>query len=267
MQKNIDRRMPPNVIALIPCAGQANRLPPLPCSKEIYPLGLTTGTSDHPIRSRLVCDSLLGHLRSANITDAFLVLREGKWDIPACLGDGSSRGMNLAYLMMGLPFGVPYTVNQAFPFIQNQMVALGFPDILFDSDDAFQRLVDRQAQMHADLVVGYFPADRPDKCDMIAVSAEGRLEQIVIKPQKTDLIFTWGIVLWTPAFSAFLNEFLRAHQKTAADVDELFLGDVFRAAIESGMRADAVQVSDKPYLDIGTCDDLRKAIGRAENTS
>ncbi|MDT8386497.1 MAG: sugar phosphate nucleotidyltransferase [Thiogranum sp.] len=265
MQKNTDRRMPPNVIGLIPCAGQANRLPPLPCSKEIYPLGFATGNSDHPIRSRLACDSLLGHLRRASITDAFLVLREGKWDIPACLGDGSSRGMHFAYLMMGLPFGVPYTVNQAFPFIQNRMVALGFPDILFDSDNAFQRLVDRQALTHADLVVGYFPADRPDKCDMIAVSAEGRLEQIVIKPQQTDLIFTWGIALWTPAFSAFLNEFLRTHQEIAADADELFLGDVFRAAIESGMHADAVQVSDEPYLDIGTSDDLQKAICRVAN--
>ena len=249
-----------NVVAVIPCAGRATRLPVLPCSKELYPLGIPfTGAEQEP-RSRVVCDCLLEKLHCAGITDAYLVLRKGKWDIPSYLGDGSTMGMRLAYLMMGLPFGVPYTVDQAFPFVRDSLVALGFPDIIFSGDDAFGKLLNRQREAQADVVVGFFPADRPAKCDMIEVGSGGRLTRIVIKPEQTDLRYTWGIAVWTPVFSAFMHDFLLDHQAEAAERPELHIGDVIQAAIDSGMRVDAVQVSTEPYLDIGTVDDLARAL-------
>ena len=36
--------------------------------------------------------------------------------------------------------------------------------------------------------------------------------------------------------------------------------DVFNAAIQEGLKVEGVPVSDKPFLDIGTGDDLHKAV-------
>ena len=62
--------------------------------------------------------------------------------------------MQLAYLMMHLLFGVPYTLDQAYSFVQDALVAIGFPDIIFQPDDAFVRLLARQAATNADVVLG-----------------------------------------------------------------------------------------------------------------
>ncbi len=43
------------IIGLIPAAGQATRLAPLPCSKELYPIGLERGGA----RPKVVCEYLL----------------------------------------------------------------------------------------------------------------------------------------------------------------------------------------------------------------
>jgi glucose-1-phosphate thymidylyltransferase len=52
--------------------------------------------------------------------------------------------MHLAYLMLGVPFGVPFTLDQAYPFVRHATVAFGFPDILFEPEDGFVRLLARR---------------------------------------------------------------------------------------------------------------------------
>src|SRR5262245_55704587 len=122
------------LVGLIPAAGQATRIAPLPCSKEIFPVGFRTEPQSGTVRPKVVSHYLLEKMRRAGITRAYLVLRSGKWDIPAYYGDGAMLDMHLAYLLMGRPFGPPYTLDQAYPFLQNALVAFGFPDILFTPD-------------------------------------------------------------------------------------------------------------------------------------
>ena len=123
MYKNKNEVFKPEVIGLIPAAGKANRLAPLPCSKEMFPIGFGTTKENHNLIPKVVCHYLLEKMRLAGITNAYIVIREGKWDIPAYFGDGSILGLNLAYLMMGLPFGVPYTIDQVYPFVQDAIIA------------------------------------------------------------------------------------------------------------------------------------------------
>jgi len=85
----------------------------------------------------------------------------GEVDIPAYFGDGKILDMNLGYLIVRFAFGVPYTLDQAYPFVQNALVALGFPDILFQPDDTFKRLLGLAASK-ADVVLGS-PFDQPQK--------------------------------------------------------------------------------------------------------
>src|SRR5262245_10421875 len=101
-----------DIIGLIPAAGQATRIAPLPCSKEIYPVGLRSEAGG--VRPKVVCQDLLEKMARAGIHKVYVVLRTGKWDIPAYLGDGSAFHVNLAYLMMRLPFGPPYSLDPAY---------------------------------------------------------------------------------------------------------------------------------------------------------
>ena len=86
------------VIGLIPAGGQASRIAPLPCSKELYPIGFQLTKEQGP-RPKVVSQYLLEKMSLAGISKAYLVLRPGKWDIPAYFGDGSRLNMHLAYLL------------------------------------------------------------------------------------------------------------------------------------------------------------------------
>ena len=266
---NPNEELQREVIGLLPAGGQATRIAPLPCSKELYPVGFRPVEQGRSLRPKVVCHYLLEQMRMAGITKVYIVLRQGKWDIPAYLGDGTMLGMHLAYLMMHLPFGAPYTLDQAYPFMQDSLVALGFPDVIFQPDDAFVQLLGRQAATNADVVLGLFPAYQPQKCDMVDVDNEGRVRRIVIKPLETHLRYTWMIAVWTPVFTRFMHEYLAAIQKVSERDDagnnaleqrELFVGDIIQAAIHDDLQVDAFLFPDGTYLDIGTPDNLVKAV-------
>jgi len=247
------------IIGLIPAGGQGTRLGPLPCSKEIYPIGFDQSTGGRP---KTVCHFLLEKMRFAGIQKAYIVLREGKWDIPSYFRDGRMLGMHLAYLIMDVPFGVPFTIDQAFSFVDGAIIAFGFPDIFFESDDTFVSLLDRLSLKQCDVVLGLFPSDRPDKTDLVDIDMEGRVKNIIIKPGQTELELTWGVAVWTPTFTRFMHSQVKACEPSVAAKKELFIGDVIRKAVREGLRVDAVQVSDKSFLDIGTPDDLRRTTKR-----
>jgi glucose-1-phosphate thymidylyltransferase len=253
------------IIGLLPAGGQATRIAPLPCSKELYPISFRRVKGNHSLRPKVVCHYLLEQMRLAGINKAYVVLREGKWDIPTYLGDGAMLNMHLAYLMMHLPFGAPYTLNQAYPFVQQTLVALGFPDIIFQPADAFVHLLAQQAATQADVVLGLFPTDQPQTADMVEWGDDGQVRRIVIKPAQTDLRYAWIIAVWTPIFTHFMHEYLEAIQKDAQGKAspkqrELFVGHVFQAAIEAGLRVEKFLFPQGSYLDIGTPDNLIKVI-------
>lgn len=245
-----------DVIGLLPAGGQATRLSPLPLSKELFPVGFQTAGETKSLRPKTVCHHLLEKMRLAGITKAFFILRPGKWDIPAYFGDGAMLDMHLGYLTVHVPHGVPYTLNQAYPFVKDARIALGFPDILFQPDEAFIHLLAHQTKHQADVVLGLFPTRQYWKAGMVDFDQTGRVHQIIEKPQQTDLQYMWAIAVWTPHFTQFMHEYL----KTFIPDRELPLGNVIQAGIDSGMRVEAVPFADGSYLDVGTPEDLIKAI-------
>ncbi len=274
--QNGNKKCYQEVIGLLPAGGQATRVAPLPCSKELYPVGFRQVDKGRSLRPKAVCHYLLEKMRLAGAAKAYIILRQGKWDIPAYLGDGTMLDMHLAYLMMNLPFGTPYTLDQAYPFVLDALVVFGFPDIIFQPDDAFRQLMVCQAATKADIVLGLFPTDQPHKVDMVDLDDEGRIRQIVIKPRQTRLHYTWIIAVWTPIFTRFMHEYLAVAQPVEAQNDaagnslskssgrpkqqELFVGDVIQPAIQAGLQVGTVCFPDGNYLDIGTPEDLVKAV-------
>ena len=88
------------VVGLIPAGGQAKRLGALPCSKELYPIGFRKAEQDG-VLPKVACHYTLEKMRAAGITEIYIVLKEGKWDIPTYLGDGAIADVHLAYLILG----------------------------------------------------------------------------------------------------------------------------------------------------------------------
>jgi glucose-1-phosphate thymidylyltransferase len=200
------------------------------------------------------------------------VLRKGKWDIPAYFRDGKMVDMNLAYLIMDLPYGVPFTIDQAYPFIKEAVIAFGFPDIVFQPNDAFVRLLFRLKESNADIVLGLFPAHQPHKMDMVDFGDNGKFREIQIKPKKTHLEYAWIIAVWQPSFTHFLHEYVLAFKEKIENIEledlkdiqrELFVGQVIQAAFTANMRIDTVIFSDGRCIDIGTFDDLVKALSES----
>ncbi len=252
----------------MPAAGEASRLSPLPCSKELYPVGFRSVNEGGSLRPKVVCHYLLESMRLASITKFYIIIRKGKWDLPGYLGDGKMLNLHLAYLMMDLPYGVPYTLDQAYPFVQDAIVAFGFPDIIFRPDDAFVQLLARQVKSNADIVLGLFKTNQPHKVDMVDIEPDGRIREIQIKPASTHFCYTWLIAVWTPVFTCFMHDYVTARgnirndkrsDASIAEEGELFIGDVIQSAIEHDMRVDSVVFSKGKYLDIGTPEDIAKA--------
>lgn len=239
------------IIGLLPAGGQATRLAPLPMSKELYPIGFSEG------RPKVVAHYLLEKMQRSGVQKAFLILKPGKWDIPAYFGDGTIVNLPLGYLTVHVADGVPYTIDQAYPFVQNAIVVLGFPDILFQPEDVYTQLLDRLFATQADVVLGLFPTQQFYKVGMVEFDVDGRVLNIVEKPQQTDLTYMWAIAAWTFRFTEFLHQYLRDRQPSSR---ELPIGDVIQVAIDRGFSVQSQVFPDGSCLDIGTPDDLKQAV-------
>jgi glucose-1-phosphate thymidylyltransferase len=94
--------------------------------------------------------------------------------------------------------------------------------------------------------------------DMAALDDRGGIRDIVVKPRRTDLVWTWILAVWSPAFTEFLHESVRA--KPERGEGEWYVGDVFRSAIADGMPVTGAVFEDGRYVDIGTPEDLVRAV-------
>ena len=211
-------------------------------------------------RARPLCAPLLESLREGGVDRAVIVLRQGKWDIPAFLGqDGAGLGIELIYRIIEPTASVPETLAEALPFLDRCRVALGFPDIVFEPRDAFRQVIARQDATGADAVLGLFPCDRGHKADMIAFDDAGRVQRLVIKQPGHDLEFTWSIAVWTPRFSGFLRQTVE-QARAESRARELYVGDVLQLAIDQGLVIETVRFADGFSLDAGTPDDLTRLL-------
>lgn len=246
-----------NAIGLIPAAGEGKRIAPLPGSKELYPIGFRA-TTDGSVRPKVVCHYLLESMRIAGVCKAYLLLRPGKWDIPAYLGNGAIVDMNLGYLVVGSLYGVPYTLDCAYEFVQDAVITLGFPDIIFQPQDAFVRLLGHLSDSEADLVLGVVPFDQPHKGGMVDFDADGSVSFVLDKPPQSTLRYSWFTAAWMPSFTEFLHQYL-GNQPVVPSA-EVLINNVIQAAIDSGLKVEVEVFEKGSFLDIGTPEDLVRAV-------
>ena len=283
------------VIGVVPAAGRADRLGKLPCSKELLPLlrfgGSRVGGGPEPDPDP-VCYGLLRALSRAGIDRAYITIRSGKWDVPGHLRRGEEVGLAISYLVLEDSPSPAHSVDAAFPFVGDSVVALGFPDVLLQVEDPFGAMLERWRVSESDVVLGLFPPAPDYPTERVDVDANGRILSLdpraegedqhrlgrVARRRGEDQRPTWTLAVWGPDFGRYLHDAVGAwnRQETEAIAaaaggarasvtapDELVLGRVFRAALQDGIGIDGVLVSEEPFVDIGDPDRLIGALRRA----
>ena len=245
------------ISAIIPAAGRATRMGNLPFSKELYPLSLgESGTT-------VVSEELVRAFETAGVDQLHFVIRKGKWDIPNYYGSLFNQQLPVCYHLAEVDYGVPFTVNQVYPFVKDHQVLLGFPDILFKPENAYEFLLKELNKGEAEVVLGLFPVTRPEKWDMVEIGDQNLISRIVIKPESGAYAFGWVIAAWNPEFSEFLNEFVlqKKNSQTADELraNELHFGDAIIAAMEVGFAVKGVIFEEGSCLDTGTPDEMNLA--------
>ncbi len=260
-----------NVVGLIPCAGSATRLGTLPFSKELYPISFDESHEEKSVK--VVSSYLIDHMKDAGVKDFHLIIKEGKWDIPSYFNNQKRLNINLCYHIANVDYGVPFSLNMAYPFVKDKIVCLGFPDLLFKPKKVYNELLKKlTSNSNTSVVLGVMPMDRPEKFDMIKYDSNNKISKIVIKSTtERDLKYGWFCAVWSPKFSDYLNSYILNLSKEKSPDDlknrEIYIGDIIRAAMESGLSVESVIFEKGTCLDIGTPEDLIMSNTFLNNTS
>jgi glucose-1-phosphate thymidylyltransferase len=228
----------------------------------LLPVGFGTVPGKSGARPIVASHYLLESFRQAGIRKGYVIIRQGKWDIPAYWGDGKMLGMDLAYVLIEGSSGPPDTIDRANSFIKDKIVAFGFPDILFRPKDVFAKLLARLNHRGVDVVLGLFPAHDTTAMDMVDIDARLCVRAIHLKPRKTSLKYAWLCAVWTSTFTEFLHQFLHGVRKRRDPrlignrrIDpqgDIPVGAVLRAAVQAKLKVEGVTFPTGRYIDIGT---------------
>jgi len=250
-----------DLVGLIPAAGVARRISPLPGSKELFPVGFRETMVDGSLqlRPKVVSQYLVESMVRAGAHRIWMVLSKGKWDIAQYYGDGNDFGTHIAYLVTDRLWGMPYALDEAWPWLGNSTVLFGTPDTIFAPREAFSRMLERHARSGADVTLGIFPTDQPQRLCPVRMDESCTVTDMFDKPTHSDLMNTWGCACWSPSFGEFMHQYLPRQERHTG---EIVLASVFRAAIAAGLLVHGIEFRDGEYIDVGSPGDLVLAVRR-----
>ena len=245
-----------DVVALIPAAGSGTRIAPIPGSKEVFPIGFSNVEGDKPV-VKVVSQYLFDRMVAGGVGQGIIVLRSGKWDIPAYFGEGEPAGMKLSYVVVGQTLGPPDTLDRAYAFVRHNVVAFGFPDIMLDPPDVFDQLLTRMDVGDVDVVLGLYDVVDPHQSDIVELDEENRVLDIHLKDATSILPHCWGCAVWGPAFTEFIHDAVQEHRNHTAGsfgtIDaggDLPMGLIFKQAVEARLEVVGVPFKGQHWTDV-----------------
>lgn len=163
------------VVGVIPAAGYATRLQPLPCSKEMVSVG-----------GKPVMDYLIDRMRAGPCTELRVVTRADKQDV---ISHARRRG---ATVVLGRPKSVSESLLAGMAGLAaDDIVLFGFPDTIWEPEDGYARLVARVLEGH-DLALGIFESGEPERSDVVVLSGSDRIARVDVKPVAPSSSWVWG---------------------------------------------------------------------------
>lgn len=253
------------LVGIVPAAGKGQRLAPYPLPKELIPIGYQLVEVDGCLQKRpkVVSQYLIESLVKVNLSRLFIIIGPGKLEIVEYFRNGELYGVPIAYIFQSEAKGMPYALDLVTPWLKgDETILMGMPDTIFEPQDAFQKLLAAHRAWEADLTLGLFKTNSPHKFGMIGLDDDYNVIEHVDKPSTTHLQWMWGIACWGPRFTALLHEVLETQGLDIAEQKgrEIVLGDIFDIALNIGLRVKGLPFEDGHYIDIGTYEDLQRAV-------
>jgi len=248
--------MTSRLIGVVPAAGVGARLSRYRGPKELIQVGYQQ--VDGQLLPKAAIEHVLDAMVRAGIGDVMLVLSPAKSDVFRYLGSGRQLGLTLAYLCQEEPLGIPHALNLAAPYVTGATVCMGMPDTIFTPADSFAQLLRFHEEHRSDLSLGVFPTtEARSLAPVIIEPGTHRVLAIVDKPATPPVANTWGIAVWSQAFTELLRGFV--YTGLGARSGELLLSDAFVAAVEAGLRVHALSFDVGEFYDIGTPEGVLRA--------
>lgn len=248
------------IVAIIPAAGKAKRLASLPFSKELFPVSIKGDDGEVTVISKYLINNLL----HAGIENLNFVIRHEKSDIIKHYKGGLDLSCHISYHIAEYEYGVPFSINQVYPFIKNNNVAFGFPDIYIKPLDLFERLKNSFKQNNnIDVLLGLIPISDYRSWDMVELDEDNKVQNICLHNDSGEsLKYGWCIALWRPSFSSFLNNYIEEKLVSETEIEleknEFSIGSIFQKAIEAGLNVKGLPFDDAICIDAGTYIGLEK---------
>jgi len=163
------------IVGILPAAGYAVRLQPLECSKEMLEIG-----------GRPVIDYLVERMRAGGCEELRVVTRPEKQDVRE-YAERIGASIVLRHTS---------TINESFAagmegLDPDDIVALGFPDSLWEPVDGYRRLVSAVAGGE-EIALGLFEVPGIEGSDYLSLDPAGRIAHIEIKPLVPPSDWMWG---------------------------------------------------------------------------
>jgi NDP-sugar pyrophosphorylase family protein len=163
------------VVGVVPAAGRAERLQPLEISKEVVDVG-----------GRPVIDYLVERMRAAPCDELRVVTRPEKRDV------GEHARVLGATLVEGEPRTVSESIGLGLAGLDPEDIALiGFPDSVWEPPDGFASLL-AEVDIGSDVVLGIFRSSEPERSDVVELTANGTVANVLVKPGRPPSDRIWG---------------------------------------------------------------------------
>ncbi len=250
-------------IGILPAAGVASRLTPFRYPKELLPIVFAPDRRTGRVRPLPAIEYALEAMRRASVKRCLVVIADWKTELVRILGDGAEAGVRVAYLHRAVPRGLADAIDAGHPWFEGRQVCLALPDTIFYPTEAIRAVRAEATASGADLVLGVFPASRPEDLGPVRVGADGSVLEVLEKPAATDLRNTWGVAVWSPRLSDLLHERVGAREDAGAG-PELALGHVFQAAVGRGFSVRAVEFPEGSYVDLGRAESVGSLLLRTD---
>lgn len=234
---------------IIPAAGRGTRIQPLAFSKELLVGTRAHGDAERPCA---VSEYLVERMLRGGADKICFVIAPGKSDILDYYGAAYGPAA-IAYVVQPRASGLCDAIFRALPLVHpDEPVIVGLPDTVWFPADALAVLPSHT------LTFLLFPVDRPEFFDAVVCQRRmaGFRWSIDVKSAQVRSRWIWGAFKMPGRVLAELRDLWHARQCR----DE-YIGTLVNAWIAAGRRAGRRRRPGTRYVDVGTLNGYRAALG------
>src|SRR5574341_1179996 len=137
--------------------------------KGLGPVRFTSDSHDRILEPRPLSELALRSIRAAGARRCLVVVSPEKTEVLRVLGGGAGVDLALSYVVQSDPRGLPHVVRVARPWLGDSPVVFAMPDTIVLPPDALQRVHARRVETGADVTIGAFPVEEPERFGPVEV--------------------------------------------------------------------------------------------------